>query len=1666
MSDDRAARAPDDSQTLDFSASVASLNADAREVTLATEGAETIKPRDPAIRAEVPGYEILEELGRGGMGVVYKARQVKLNRVVALKMILSGSHASQNDLIRFLAEAEAEASLQHPNIVQLLDSGQHESLPYFTLEYIEGGSLGDKVSRDPIPPRDAAILVEQLARGVAHAHLRGIIHRDLKPENILLTANGQPKITDFGLAKRIQAGAGLTQSGAVMGTPGYMAPEQARGEKTVGPSVDIYALGAILYRLTTGHPPFQGETALETLAMLIKSDPAPLRFHNARIPRDLETICLKCLHKDPARRYTSAEGLADDLLNLLDGKPIAARPVGRMERCLKWVRRRPTAAALLATTSLVLIAGLVAGIAFTRRIASERDRAEAAFVDADKRAKSERIALEESDTQKRFADTTLVDMQTSFGLAAQEQNKPAVAALWFASAVAHAAQDREREFNSRVRFDLARRNSIVPLRAFDHGGAEIREMHLHVDGRYLITKTAKGLFSFWDIEAEKAISFPGEGDVTAAAWSGDGEWLALGRGKKVEIWNVADWKRLLEIEHSEIVSVAAFSKDRRYLAMATRNARVWDCRDRKFATEELSHKEQVVHLVFNNRCDLLATTCEDYHARLLPIGKLKPGEFVTAKPLIHYAHGSNSLRQVSIAPIFSFDDRALLTVSSSAGIAAWDVSTGLVRWTHPGSGGINSMQISPDGATVMAGNFTNIQFISYQFGQLNRTHTPHKHYTIGIAFAGDDKRMITASFDRTVRVSDNDGRPFALELTHQDGIQHLAVARTRNLFATAQFDGLVRIWGFGGAAVPKVPVSSMRSGSDATALSPDGKMCLPVSLDGIARVHSLETGEPLGPEIPNPGFIRGGIFAADGNSVILWGSANATSDTHAPRLTAGWIEERDWKTGRLRHKPIPTRSTPICVAVSPSGRDVVAACAGDEVLIFDRETSDQKKSGRFPVARNSWWYILPVTVSFHPTEDRCVVGGLGKHILHIDSARGELLHQLEMTDSTSSAIFSPDGSLIVGASRGKEVRFWDADGNAKLAPLNHTDWVFRTAFSNDSRYLITSGRDGQACIWDWRNNKLLAALQHPDEAYDARFSPDGRWVFTVSRDGYGRCWEWLTGKPVGPLFPMTGTLTQTPTLMAQFSPDGRRLMFSSIGLYDIEGLLRPESAHLSVANLDQLGQLHSGQKISGGSNLANLTSAEWLELWRSFRTAHPAEQPFPPRIQPAERVPKIVPKSSDPPIGVVELRAIPAKYREATAKQIAEWIAALDGDQSADAAKMLLEVGPPASAAMDIAAQKVDARRANIYRDLRDRIDVAQALRTSRINLKLDQSPLADAARALAKATGAPVVYSGSSPKKLTFELRDLTYWQAIEKFCREADVVPSQFPNDLRLSDRKGDENLLFAYSGPLRTRAAFWNVQSSLNLLNKLTPGPEGLLLTLFPTLEPGAAIVGLGHPRVTIAEDDQGRSLVAPAEFAMPLRQIEAVNSEYLANCVINILRPDSRGGTLKCLEAMVPIEVEVRRKDRITIDLNAAQGKLFAIAGGGRLKISAVRTAGVGFQSIDLRVETGGHWNYDVRRHGFELVDEAGRRHRCLIPSLVETYAGFSPEDLLLFAGCPSHLPLAGLIWHQRLRQRGTLVGGIVQFRAGEMPKANFKLVLVESDRVRTELKIEFRDLPLP
>ena len=579
-------------------------------------GAAGVEPTVVEIPAP-PGYEILEPLGEGGMGVVYKARQVGLNRLVALKVILRGARARAVDLSRFRDEARAIAALRHPNIVQIYDVGEYRGQPYFSLEFCAGGTLAKALNGEPQAPDAAATMTEVLARAVQSAHDKGIAHRDLKPGNILLavegegTAGGQStmvgeapaevwrhlalrnppaafKITDFGLAKRVDDDSGRTLDGSVVGTPSYMAPEQARGDtKAIGKCSDVWALGAVLYELLTGRPPFRGSSVVETLDQVRSRDPVPVRQLQPKVPADLETICLKCLEKDPARRYATAADLADDLHRFLKREPILARPVGQLTRAARWCRREPRTAGLVA--AVVLLAAVVPallvgyGLRLTRaeeRIAQQERLAEAA-------ATAERVAQESAETQKYFA---------AIHAAARARSQPYPG--WTVDALARAQEAAAARTPVRdpvaVRTELAAALGAVDLRRIDvvAGGQQAGALAFAPDGRLAVApqfappvpfkfvslvdpagRTAQkltfaGTFTLkWKVDAS-----------TALAFSPDGRRLFLGlRSGTVYRWDLppaGEPEHWSWDAHAGNVVAFAFSPDSKWVYTAGHDGRV------------------------------------------------------------------------------------------------------------------------------------------------------------------------------------------------------------------------------------------------------------------------------------------------------------------------------------------------------------------------------------------------------------------------------------------------------------------------------------------------------------------------------------------------------------------------------------------------------------------------------------------------------------------------------------------------------------------------------------------------------------------------------------------------------------------------------------------------------------------------------------------------------------------------------------------------------------------------------------------------------------------------------------------------------------------------------------------------------------------------------------
>jgi hypothetical protein len=624
---------------------------------------------------EIPRYTVIGKLGRGGMGVVYQARQLQLNRLVALKMILAGSHADEQDLARFRREAEAVARLQHPNVVQIYEVGEHNGLPYLALEFCSGGSLDKKLKGGPLSFPEAAHLVEVLARAMHAAHQQQIVHRDLKPANVLLTADGTPKITDFGLAKCLDDSAGYTPSNAALGTPSYMAPEQAGGRgKTISLAADVYALGAILYELLTGRPPFQAATDLDTILQVVSDEPVPPRQLQPQVPRDLETICLKCLQKEPGQRYESAEALAGDLRRFLEGRPIRARPVGRLPRVVKWAKRAPALATLLGVllvvlgTSLFVLAGFIAWVGQERRNNPSAIDSKGEVVQAVRRAYG--LAFSPDDrflaASDRSGTVTLRNPQTGQVVHTLRGHAQTVTSIAFDSTgerLASASNDGTVKI-----WDVASHTVIHTLKGHQD---QVTSVAFSPNGQHLASGSEDRKAKVWDVkEGKELLTFSGHrGKIHCVAFSPTGKHVASGNGALavgvVKVWDGETGKELFpELRHKGPVWSVAFRRDGRWLASAggDQTVKVWDADTGKMV-HDLRHAYAVNAVAFSPDGAQLVSSS----GLAVQVWRIHDGARVLELPM-QAAEIANA--------VFSSDGRRLASIAIDGTVKVWDATSG------------------------------------------------------------------------------------------------------------------------------------------------------------------------------------------------------------------------------------------------------------------------------------------------------------------------------------------------------------------------------------------------------------------------------------------------------------------------------------------------------------------------------------------------------------------------------------------------------------------------------------------------------------------------------------------------------------------------------------------------------------------------------------------------------------------------------------------------------------------------------------------------------------------------------------------------------------------------------------------------------------------------------
>jgi WD40 repeat protein/serine/threonine protein kinase/tetratricopeptide (TPR) repeat protein len=1118
-------------------------------------GIEMVAEPDPrrARNAPLPkceGYEIVGELGRGGMGVVYKARQTLLNRVVALKMILGGGLADEEMLVRFEREATSVARLQHPAIVQIFEVGvQRDSTgdgfacPFISLEFVEGGSLSQKIGCRPQPVRESARLVETLARAVHYAHEHGIVHRDLKPANVLLTADGAPKITDFGLAKDLDrlGPEAKTVSGMAMGTPEYMPPEQASGHSgEAGPAADIYGLGVILYEMLIGRPPFEGENALQTMARVVHEPPRPPRRLRGEIPRDLEVICLKCLEKEPGRRYRSAAALADDLARFQADEPIVARPPSVAGRFARWCRRKPLVAGMTSALVTVFLVGFAAVTALWL-LADERGRlAEKKSQEASDALKGE--AQARSDGQLHIAR---LDGATAGRLL---DDGDLLAALpWLVEMMQleeKGLSDKPEEKAERERIHRARLAAVLrecprPLQIWTHE-RPLRTAFFSPDGRFVLTAAENQAVRAWDTEsgAERWKLPAGRNDATRFAFGGkgvlaagaaspteivftdaasgatigaalelnelfshvdlspDGRHLLVGSGHRATVWDVALRKKLWDGEPSrgtgKGISVARFAAGGRWVIIGNEGAAP-EVRD--------ASSGKVVTSLDGTAGMAVCSSADGRHVAVCGGGGVCLLDGTTGRERRTLAHGTD----VGHAE-FSADGHYLATAGDDGSARVWDVEKGttpLATFRHAGR--VVRVAFSPDGRRLLTASQDGTARL---WGALTgRPLAPplrHSRPLVAASFHPDGDRVLTAAEDGVARLWDvTDATHPARLLRHAAPVVSAAFDTNGQRVATAARDGTVRLWTAAGAAAS--PWMRQAERLMHVGFHPSDKVLitsgyLPAAQPiGIVQTWDLERAAPGDLRLSvYAGAVKSAEFSPDGSRVLLTAPFSANVWDRALSRDAVSINHGH----RMLH-----------AVFSPDGSRVGAASEG-RFSIWDAAVGELFRSGDRPGQRDV------NQVAFNHDATRLAVAGVDRTVQIVDAKTGApIIPAMRHDDQVRCVAFSPDGKLLVSSGNDRTVRLWDAQsGQPLMLPLPHRGPVISATFSVDGKKLLTlcnvatdAGVEGQVRWWDVATGEpLTPPLAHPGEVHQAACSRDG---LVVTACENGAAWVWPAPEP-------------------------------------------------------------------------------------------------------------------------------------------------------------------------------------------------------------------------------------------------------------------------------------------------------------------------------------------------------------------------------------------------------------------------------------------------------------------------------------------------------------------------------------------------------------------------
>jgi eukaryotic-like serine/threonine-protein kinase len=1017
-------------------------------------------------------YELLEEIARGGMGIVYRARQRAAGRIVALKVLATGHFASPEFIRRFRTEAEVVATLDHPNIVPTYEVGELEGHPFFSMKFVEGGSLAGRIAalKSPIANREAAELLAKLARAVHYAHQRGVLHRDIKPGNVLLDTHGEPHLTDFGLAKLVEKDSTLTHTMAMLGTPSYMSPEQARGEaKQLTTSVDVYGLGAVFYELLTGQAPFGGGTTMEIVRRVLETEPRRPSTLRPEVNLDLETICLKCLEKDPGRRYGSAEALAFDLERWLRHEPIVARPSSLLERTTKWIQRNR--AVFLALTAIAVL--LVTGVSVSTWLAVKATNAKEAEVQQRVAVQS---ALAQVEAQQKQTETQRQQAEEQRKLA-DEQRQRAEAELKRAEWLIYAGKLMQAQTD----FELG--NGGLARHYLEQCDPRLRGW----EWRHLSTR----------ISAQRTFSghkLP----LWCTAFSPDGQRIVTGGfDKTARVWDAATGSQTLVLSgHKGEVLSLAFSPDGQRIVSGggkwavgktPGEVMVWDAATGQLLLELEGHNYAVWGLAFSPDGQRIVTGAGD---RGYGPGEVIVWDALTGLEILSLPSEVGNVRDVAFSP----DGKRIVTASTSGAAPnarVWDAATGQPLLAIDRRMSLKSVAFSPDGDRIVTGG-DNVAIVwDAATGQQLLSLKGHKDSITSVAFSQDGRRILTSSADHTTKVwhGATGVELFSLK-EHSDTVLGAAFSPNGKHIVTASADKSAKLWDAeNGQQLP-----TLKGHADSVysiAFSPDSRRIATGSQDGTLKLWDAETKQEL--------LTLQGLSAQARKGVKVYG---VTFSPDGQRLASANNDQTarvfDMSTGEqllvLQHS-----NTVSCVAFSPDGQRIVTTMGA-------REIPDSKPSAAFVWDATTGRELLSLTHSkgvrsaaISP-DGRRIVTGCNDGVARIwDAASGELLLALNgHTKALLSVAFSPDGHRILTGSWDDTAKVWDAaSGEALVTLKGHTGRVRGVAFSPDGQRIATCSDDRTARIWNAATGEEAMILGgHTDMVWSAAFSPDGQWIAT------------------------------------------------------------------------------------------------------------------------------------------------------------------------------------------------------------------------------------------------------------------------------------------------------------------------------------------------------------------------------------------------------------------------------------------------------------------------------------------------------------------------------------------------------------------------------------------